>query len=459
MAATQLMPAAAEKASLRRQVMTLAWPAVIENLLVMSVGIADTAMVGRLGPAYLAGIEVANRLVNLGLTIFAAVLIGTTALVARSTGANDTRTANEAMRQALVLVVLIAVPLLSLATVYAEASVAFVMLMQESPDQAVIEAGTVYLRITIPFLMFALLMMTVNSCLRGAGDTRTPMVITGISNVINIIGNYILIYGAGPIPAMGVAGAAWSTNIARFIGAVLVFKAVYAGRGVLSIRFHDRFRFDADIIRRIVRIGVPAAVEQGLMRGAQLVYGMIVAGMDTVSIAAHAVALTAESISFMPGSGFSLAATTLVGQNLGAGDPDRAEQSGYESGKMATLVMSSMGVLFFLFPHFFVRLFSRDPEVIDLAAQCLRIVAVSQPALAWVMTLAGGLRGVGDTRWVMLITLAGFWGVRVTLAYILATTTNLGLIGAWLAMITDLFVRAALFAWRFRHGGWKEIDV
>ncbi|NLY29860.1 MAG: MATE family efflux transporter [Firmicutes bacterium] len=459
MAAIQRVSPSPEKGSLRRQVMTLAWPAVIENLLVMSVGIADTAMVGLLGAAYLAGVELANRLVNLGVAIFAAVLIGTTALVARSTGANDKKTANEAMRQALVLVFLIGVPLLFLGTLYAERCVTFMMVMQESPDPAVIEAGTIYLRITIPFLLFALLMMTINSCLRGAGDTRTPMVITGVSNVINIVGNYILIYGAGPIPAMGVAGAAWATNIARLAGAILVFRAVYGERGALSLRFNERFRFDPEIVRRIVRVGIPAAVEQGLMRSAQLVYGMIVAGLDTVSIAAHAVALTAESISFMPGAGFSLAATTLVGQSLGAGDPDRAEQSGYESGKMATLVMSAMGILFFVFPRFFVGLFSRDPEVIDLAAQCLRIVAISQPALAWVMTLAGGLRGVGDTRWVMLITVLGFWGVRVTIAYILATTTDLGLIGAWIAMILDLFVRALLLAWRFRQGGWKEIDV
>jgi Na+-driven multidrug efflux pump len=138
------------------------------------------------------------------------------------------------------------------------------------------------------------------------------------------------------------------------MGLFLVFKNVYGGRGVLSLRVHGRFSFNAEIVRRIVRVGIPAAVEQGLMRSAQLIYGMIVAGMDTVSIAAHAVALTAESISFMPGAGFSLAATTLVGQSLGAGDPERAERSGYESGKMATLVMTGMGVLFFAFPRFFV---------------------------------------------------------------------------------------------------------
>lgn len=459
MTAIQHSLPAYDKGQLRREIMELAWPAVIENLLVMSVGIADTAMVGRLGPASLAAVDLANRLVMFALAVFSAILIGTTAVVARSIGAGDTKTANQALRQALIMVTALSLPFIILGTIYARNCLSFMMVLQESPDLAVIDAGAQYMQITIPFMLCALLMMTINSCLRGAGDTRTPMVVTGISNVVNIIGNYFLIFGKGPFPAMGVAGAAWSTNLARLVGAVLVVKAVYGGRGRLSLSIHERFRIDLGIMRRILRVGFPAAIEQGLMRSAQLVYSMIVAGMDTVSIAAHAVALTAESISFMPGAGFSLAATTLVGQSLGAGNPERAERSGYESGKMATLIMSSMGVLFFIFPRFFVGLFSKDPDVIELASQCLRLVAISQPALAWVMTIAGGLRGVGDTRWVMIITVLGFWGVRVTLAYALALSAGWGLIGAWVGMVVDLIIRSILLVLRFRQGGWKDLEV
>ena len=448
-----------DRGELRREIMELAWPAIIENLLVMSVGIADTAMVGRLGSASLAAVDLANRLVMFALAVFSAILIGTTAVVARSIGAGDRDTANQALRQALIMVAVLALPLLIPGTIFARNCLSFMMVLQESPDLSVMNAGTEYMQITIPFMIFALLMMTINSCLRGAGDTRTPMVVTGVSNVVNIVGNYFLIFGKGPFPAMGVAGAAWATNVARVIGAILVVRAVYGGRGRLSLSIHERFKIDIGIMKRILRIGFPAAIEQGLMRGAQLVYTMIVAGMDTVSIAAHAVALTAESISFMPGAGFSLAATTLVGQNMGAGDPEQAERSGYESGNMATLVMSGMGILFFIFPRFFVGLFSKDPEVVELASRCLRLVAISQPALAWVMTIAGGLRGVGDTRWVMIITIVGFWGIRITLAYALAVSAGMGLIGAWIAMVVDLIVRSILLALRFRQGGWKKLEV
>ena len=439
--------------------MELAWPAIIENLLVMSVGIADTAMVGRLGAASLAAVDISNRLIMFALAVFSAILIGTTAVVARSIGAEDRATANQALRQALIMVATIALPLIIPGTIFARKCIEFMMVMQETPDIEVVSLGAQYMQITVPFMLFALVMMTINSCLRGAGDTRTPMVVTGVSNVVNIIGNYLLIYGIGPCPAMGVAGAAWSTNIARMIGAVLVIRAVYRGHGRLSLNIKERFRIDTDIMKRILRVGFPAAIEQGLMRSAQLIYGMIVASMDTVSIAAHAVALTAESISFMPGAGFSLAATTLVGQNMGANNPEQAERSGYQSGYMATLVMSAMGVLFFAFPRFFVGLFSKDPAVVDLAAKCLRLVAISQPALAWVQTLGGGLRGVGDTRWVMAITVVGFWGVRISLAYVLAISAGLGLLGAWIAMVVDLFVRSVLLVLRFRQGGWKELEV
>ena len=261
-------------------------------------------MVGRLGPASLAAVDLANRLVMFALAVFSAILIGTTAVVARSIGAGDTKTANQALRQALIMVTALSLPFIILGTIYARNCLSFLMVLQESPDLQVINAGTEYMQITIPFMICALLMMTINSCLRGAGDTRTPMIVTGISNVVNIVGNYFLIFGKGPFPAMGVAGAAWSTNLARLVGAVLVVKAVYGGRGLLSLNIHERFRIDFGIMQRILRVGFPAAIEQGLMRSAQLVYSMIVAGMDTVSIAAHAVALTAESISFMRGLGF-----------------------------------------------------------------------------------------------------------------------------------------------------------
>lgn len=195
------------------------------------------------------------------------------------------------------------------------------------------------------------------------------------------------------------------------------------------------------------------------MRIGQLFYTMIIASLGTVAYAAHQVALNAESISFNPGFGFALAATTLVGQYLGADKPELAEQFGYRASKMAVVFMSIMGVVFFLFAEQIVYLFTPDQEVIALASVCLRIVAVSQPALAAQMVFAGGLRGAGDTRGILWITLTGFMVVRVGLTLILSLWLDLGLIGAWIAMGVDLYYRSILMWSRFRRGSWKTLKI
>jgi putative MATE family efflux protein len=281
---------------------------------------------------------------------------------------------------------------------------------------------------------------------------------TAIVNVINVIGNALLIYGLGPFPALGVAGAALSTAIAQAIGGVIALVNLMRNP-TLQVRLGDSFKPNPVVIKRITNIGVPAGFEQGIMRVGQLIYTMIVSSLGTVSYAAHQVALNAESFSFMSGAGFAVASTALVGQSLGAELPEQAEEAGKISRNLAVLVMSTMGVVFFVAPRFFVRIFSSDPEVIELATVCLRLVAVSQPALAVWMVLAGGLRGAGDTRSIMRIVTISFLGVRVGLAYILAIQLGLGLVGAWIAMIVDLFLRGTLIQRRFSRGEWKEVKV
>lgn len=447
------------RSQIRSQVRSLAWPAVVEMLLQMSVGIADIAMVGQLGKEAIAAVELSNRLISLILAVFTATGVGATAIVARHIGANEPDKANEAAKQSLIMCGILALPVSIGCFVFAPELIKLMLALGESPDPAVVSGGSAYLKIASYAMILAVWLLTSSAVLRGAGDTRTPMLITGAANVFNIVFNYLLIFGVGPFPAMGVAGAALSSALSRALGGLVILWVLFAGKSFLKLSLKESFVPRWDIIRRIADVGIPAAVEQGVMRGGQLLYGVIVAGLGTTAIAAHAVTLTAESLSFMPGFGFALAATTLVGQNLGAKRPDRAELSGSEAGFTAMKIMSVMGVIFFVFPDTIVGLFSRDPDVIDLAKICLRIVALSQPALAWVMVLAGSLRGAGDTRYAMYITGIGIWGVRLTLAYLFAITLGYGLVGAWVAMIIDLFVRAALLLMRYRRGKWQQIRV
>ncbi|MBO8126806.1 MAG: MATE family efflux transporter [Firmicutes bacterium] len=447
------------KLKVRRSVLLLAWPAVVEMVLQMSVGIADMVMVGRLGAAALASVEITNRLITMFVAVFSAISTGATALVARHIGAEEPLEANKVARQSLVIAFMIALLISAVGLIWAEDLTRFMLIFGEEVDQEVVLLGSKYLAIVSASLPLAMVMLVVNAILRGAGDTKTPMWITFFINILNIIGNYVFIFGKLGFPALGVAGAALSSALSRSLGGLIVLLIIFRGNYVINLSLSGDYRPDWQVIKRVLNIGIPAALEQFVMRGGQMLYGMIVAGMGTTVIAAHAIALTAESLSFMPGFGFALASMTLAGQSLGANDPERAEMSVNEAAKIAMTSMSIMGLIFFLWAEPVISLFTSDSEVLPLASVALRIVAVSQPALAWVMVLSGGLRGAGDTRYVLYIMAAGVWGFRIPLAQVLGVWLGLGLVGAWLAMIIDLFVRMALFVHRFRGGKWKMLSI
>ncbi len=449
---SQLLPS---RADTRKKIFLLAWPAIVENLLHTVVGIVDTAMVGRLGASSLAAVGLGNQISQVGLTLFVALATGSTALVARHIGANEPEEASDVARQSLVLGVLISG---SVMLAFFFGARGLLGLLFRSSEANVLGMATSYVRVVSLAIILNYFLIVINAILRAVGDTKTPMRITALVNLINIIGNAIFIYGIGPIPALGVTGAAIGTAVAQACGGIIALRVLFKNP-VLRVRITDSFTPDRVIIKRIANIGIPAGVEQSMMRVAQLVYTMIVSSLGTIAYAAHQVALNAESLSFMPGAGFATASTTMVGQNLGAGLPDQAEESGRITRNLGILVMAMMGVIFIISPEPIVRIFSKDPEVIALATVCLRLVAISQPALAIWMILAGGLRGAGDTRAIMKIVIVGLVFIRVGLAYFLAIYLNLGLVGAWVAMVVDLFVRGFLIQRRFNQGQWKTVQV
>lgn len=445
----------ARQRDFRSEILRLAWPAIVENLLHTMVGIVDTAMVGRLGAGALAAVGLGNQVNQLGLTVFSALATGSTALVARHVGAGEQDRARAVARQSLVLGLFVSgtVMLIFLAAARGVLGVLF-----RRAEAAVLAEAAGYVRIVSLAMILNFFLIVINAVLRGAGDTKTPMQITALVNVINVVVNALFIYGLGPFPALGVAGAAVGTAVAQACGGLLALWVLLRNR-LLPVRLTDSFRPDSEVIRRITSIGVPAGVEQGMLRVGQLIYTMIISSLGTVPYAAHQVALNAESLSFMPGAGFGVAATTLVGQNLGAGRPGDAEKAGRITRSLGMLVMSSMGLIFFLFPAPIVRIFSHDPEVLAQAVVCLRLVALAQPSLAVWMILAGGLRGAGDTRAIMKMVMVSFMGVRLGLAYVLSLRLGLGLTGAWIGMVADLFLRSLLIQRRFSRGGWKLIKV
>lgn len=457
--------------NLSKATFKLALPAIMEMLMQTLLGFADMAMVGSLGAAAIAAIGLSDMPMMTAMSVFAAISVGTTALVARAIGAKNTVEANKVAKQSLIISIMMAMVFTTLGLWLARP---IVTAMGAEAD--VIPISTSYFRIVSLGLPLMIITMIMSGVLRGSGDTKTPMYINGISNIINIVGNFFMIFESRlimmtipfigrelslfiPGLGLGVRGAAISTTIARSIAGLAILVILIRNKGKVGINIKEKIEIDLAVIKRIFKIGIPAAIEQFFMRFGQLLFGRIVSSLGTVMFAAHRITLTAESISFMPGFGFALAATTLVGQYLGAEKPELSEKSGFIAVRTAAIVMSAFGVFFFIWPDVFLKIFTRDPEILDSARWCLRIVALSQPFLAATMGFAGALRGAGDTKWVLVITIVGVWGVRLVLAYILVKILDLGLIGAWIAMSLDLTVRGILYFIRFKSGKWKHIKV
>ncbi len=443
----------AQQTDARREVLRLALPAAGEQMLSMMVSIVDTILVGHLSASSLAAMSLSTQWVFLTTTLFTAISTGATALVARSVGAQDMDTANRAVRQAMIIGLIIGLLATLLGVLLAEPAVRLM-----GADAETLPQGVAYMRIVALAFTFQSLMFVVNASLRGAGDTRITMAVMGVVNLINVIVSWVGVYGPWGLPKLGIAGAGIGATVARFVGGLIVVGVLLKGRSGLKIELRD-WRIDWPMIKRLLNVGLPTGVERVIMQLGQMTFVRIIAGMGTVSVAAHAVALRAESLSFMPGFGFAVAGTTLVGQALGAQDPKRAEQNGYLACRIAAILMSMMGLVFIFFPRPLIRIFTDDPQVIDAAIMPLRIVGFVQPLLAAAQVFPGNLRGAGDTRFPMIATGASVWAIRVPVAWLIGQLLGIGLVGAWLGMAADLAVRGTIFFLRFRSGRWKTARV
>ncbi len=439
---------------MRRSVMRLAWPVMAEQVLATITQLVDIAMVGRLGAAAIAAVGISLQPLMLAFSIFGALSVGTTAVVARSIGSGAPREASRALRQSLIVSGLLAAILCLWAYRYAYLVVG---IMGPQPD--VLELGVGYVRVILPGVIFMMASFSISAALRGAGDTVTPMKVNLAVNVINPILNYIFIFGALGFPAMGVRGAALGTTLVRGAGGIVLLILVIRGPGPLRIAWGDGPAFQRDMILRIVRVGLPAALEQFISRVGQVFFLRVVSGLGTMAYAAHTVAVNAEAISFMPAFGFATAATTLVGQNLGAGDPEMAERSCWTTWKITTVIGGVAALLMLTVPGYMMRIYTNDPEVIAIGTSLLRIVAFAQIPMTTFFVMAGGLRGAGDTRAMLYISTGSVWLVRLLLAQVFTGILGRGIEFVWYAMVLDWFVRGGLAVLRFRSGTWKDIEV
>ncbi len=448
------VPAAFDESNLTRTVLRLAWPVVIQQVALTTVQLVDTFLVGHLGADALAGVGLASILYWVPISGMMAVGIGATAVVARNVGAGNPGRAEVTLRSAQMLALIWG---LAMAAVYFVAAAPMLRIMGAEP--AALNQGVDYMQAAALGIPFYSVLFASNACLQGAGDTRTPMLIMLAVNLINGILSWVLINGLGPFPEYGVTGAGLGYFGAAIAGAVLAAYSVLRRDSVVHLSPSKVTSIESVETRRILRVGLPTGAEQLQFMASFLLYTRIIATLGTTALAAHQVALRIEGLTFQPGFALGVAATTLVGQALGAKRPDLAEKAAAAAGRIAFVFMTAVGVTLMIFGGPITRLFIDDDEVVDIGRKLLLIFGIALPALSISMSLGGALRGAGDTRAVLGIMTIGVWGVRLVPAYFLAIVVGLGVPGAWLAAVMDINTRALLMFLRFRQGRWKRIDV
>ena len=447
----------------------LALPVLLEQVLAMLVGLSDRVLTGfYLETSHLAAINLMAYVLWLMYEMSAVVAIGGTAMVARFMGAGDTQTARRVTNQALLIAAVLAVAATVLWAIAGPWTVRLLQLDGEAAEQAL-----TYVRFVLPTIPLMMLQAVGIACLRGAGDMVAGLVTMGIVNLVNIAVSWCLVLGIGPLPPCGWKGIAFGTATGFAVGGLIVLGLLIRGRGGLTIQ-RRLLLPDHELIRRLLRIGLPGGLDTLSVIACQLWFVAVVNQLGDKAAAAHGVAIGIESLAYLPGVAFQAAAATLAGQYLGAGNHRKATRGVAMACLVGGGLMALTGAVFYCQAEQLPRLFlaSRHADIAALTAPLLQIVGLAMPALALTMILSGALRGAGDTRWPLVFSMVGLLGIRLPLAYwfafdsihLLGTSLvipgwNLGVVGAWYAMAADLSVRAVLILYRFSHGGWKRIEV
>lgn len=451
----------------QKAVLAVALPSVATMLLQTTNGMLDRFMVGHgAGPTGIAAATVASSLMFALMSAGMAISVGTTALVARFVGEKNLRDARSATKQslllALILSVLVGVPMML---------VRGPLLTALGLDAEAHDLASRYLLISIAGLPTLFLMVILNGAFRGIGDTTRPFWVTLGANIVHATFNYLLIFGNYGFPKMGLPGGAIALVLSQTIAAGLYL--MFLRRTSLRHALHAGWAFDMEWAKRICRIGLPASVQQLIRVGSMLAFqGLLTrtgGGMD--AIAALGIGLTSEQIAFMPGFGYSIAASAFVGQNLGAKQVDRANRGAWAATYQAVVVMSLMGLVFYHFAAPFAHLFvphakNETPEqyqhveqTIRLTVMYLRTAAWSEPFLAFGMVLTGALQGAGETVSPTILTIATMVALRLPLAWFLSVYLGLGVTGAWWAMSSSTIVQGILVIFLFRTGKWRTVKV
>ncbi|MCI8633643.1 MAG: MATE family efflux transporter [Lachnospiraceae bacterium] len=454
-----------ESRSVSKTILLLAWPVFVEQIFSTLVSFADTAMVGSLGATATASISISNSPIFLLNGIIMALGVGITALVARAAGAGDHQLVRKLMRHAMMVILYIGLPITLLT-----ASLSRLIPLWMGAGEDILDMATQYNLIVSFGRLFNLAAMVLNSAFRGYGDTKTPMKLNLMMNIINVIGNYLLInptrmvslFGyefTMPGAGWGVNGAAVATAIGMLCAGLMAFKTALSHKNPYRISFESKQDLlpDKTLSKQIFRISFPAMLERICMSSSGIFVTSSIAMLGTVSIAANSLSLSAESLSYMPAFAFQTAITTLVGQALGAEKPHLAEKFVHTTMRIGVIVMCFTGLGLYVFASNLIGVFTPDQEVIQMASECLRLMALIQPIQVAAWIFSGVLRGSGDTSVNFYISAATNWGIRTLFSVLAIRAFGLDLYATYIVMMVEIAARLLLLYLRYRTGKWKTV--
>lgn len=432
----------------------IAWPSTLETVLVGLVGVIDTIMVSTLGAGAIAAVGLTNQPKMIVLATIMSLNVSVTAIVARRKGGMERVDANRCLRFAMLLSGLISLLFGGLGYIFARPMMTFA-----GAGADIIDLAVTYFEIIMLGTIFNGLSLTINAAQRGAGNTKISMITNLAANLINMLFNYLLIEGHFGFPRLGIAGAAIATVLGSIVGLGIAIASLLYHDGFLSLRIRCKWLMDKLSLKSMWSISLSAFVEQVFMRIGFFTYAKIIAGLGTDAFATHQIAMNAMSMSFTFGDGLSVACASLVGQNLGAKRPDLSIIYGKVGNRLAMCISSMLCIVFFTCAEPIMRLFTDDPTIIQEGIPLLYFTAIITFAQTSQVVFSGCLRGAGDTKYVAMVSFVSIMFLRPALSYVLCYPLQWGLIGAWVGLILDQYMRLAATLPRFSSGKWTKIQV
>ena len=438
------------------EVFQMAWPAVCESFFIALAGMVDSLMVSSMGASAVAAVGLTAQPKFMGLALFFAMNVSVSALVARRRGEQKRDSANQILAAAIVFVILAAIVVSAVCVVWANQIISFCGSAEDTHAPAVI-----YYRIIMGGMIFNVLSMVINAAQRGSGNTVIAMRTNIVSNLVNIVGNYLLIQGHLGFPSLGIVGAALATVLGTVVACIMSFVSLMNKDGFVSIPYlvKNKIRPSMGPVSSIVNLGTSVFIEQVLMRVGFMSTAMMAAKMGTNALAAHQVGMNILSLTFSFGDGMQVAAVALIGRSLGEKKPQRAWQYGKTCQMIGLCISCILAVIYFFGGESLYHLFFEEQEIVDIGVEIIRMIIIIVLFQVSQVIYMGCLRGAGDTTYTAIASTISVTVIRTGVSYLCGFVLGMGMVGIWMGVLGDQMARFFAAGLRFRQGKWTKIKI